>query len=422
MGHQFRMRSSRVGVHASRGFISLLILTLSLAVLAPPSAAQKQKLEKNYREWLDRDVAYIITKEERNTFLKLTTDEARDQFIQNFWEVRNPTPGSPENTYKDEIYKRIAYADAYFGAGSGGEGWRTDRGRAYIPLGPPQKKEVHYGASNMFPLEIWFYSFSHPSLPPFFYIMFYKHEGFGDFRFYSPFVDGPDKLMSGTEYINDRLGAIQGIQESVGPLVARLSQSLIPDEPIDPTADRPSLESDAMLATIKGLADNPFSKDELNRRRNLVENVTARLLIPGQNLDVATLPLRDSRGLTRLDYAMRFRQPSDASIEQGSDGKFAFNMEAQVRVFDAAKPDQPIFTFQKRVTDTIDKQRYDDLKNSRIGYEGSLPLPPGKYRLEFVLTDWVHKKALQAEKEVVVPEMSPSGPVIGGVLPFISVK
>jgi GWxTD domain-containing protein len=250
MGHQFRMRSSRVGVHASRGFISLLILTLSLAVLAPPSAAQKQKLEKNYREWLDRDVAYIITKEERNTFLKLTTDEARDQFIQNFWEVRNPTPGSPENTYKDEIYKRIAYADAYFGAGSGGEGWRTDRGRAYITLGPPQQKEVHYGASNMFPLEIWFYSFSHPSLPPFFYIMFYKHEGFGDFRFYSPFVDGPDKLMSGTEYINDRLGAIQGIQESVGPLVARLSQSLPP--PTGPAWNRtPCWRQSRALRTIR---------------------------------------------------------------------------------------------------------------------------------------------------------------------------
>jgi GWxTD domain-containing protein len=397
-------------------------LTLSLAVLAPPSAAQKQKLEKNYREWLDRDVAYIITKEERNTFLKLTTDEARDQFIQNFWEVRNPTPGSPENTYKDEIYKRIAYADAYFGAGSGGEGWRTDRGRAYITLGPPQQKEVHYGASNMFPLEIWFYSFSHPSLPPFFYIMFYKHEGFGDFRFYSPFVDGPDKLMSGTEYINDRLGAIQGIQESVGPLVARLSQSLIPDEPIDPTADRPSLESDAMLATIKGLADNPFTKDELNRHRALIENVTARILIPGQNLDVATLPLRDSRGVTRLDYAMRFRQPSDASLLERSDGRYAFNMSAQVQVFDSAHNNQLIFTSEKRITNSIDKEQLADIKNSRVGYEGSLPLPPGKFHLEFILTDWEHKKALQASRDIVVPEISSAGAVIAGVLPFASVK
>jgi len=252
--------------------------------------------------------------------------------------------------------------------------------------------------------------------------MFYRHEGFGDFRFYSPFVDGPDKLVAGTENINNRQGSIKAIQDSVGPLVAHLSQSLIPDEPIDPNADRPSLQSDAMLATIKGLADNPFTKDELNRRRALVENVTARILIPGQNLDVATLPLRDSRGVTRLDYAMRFRQPSDASLEQRSDGRYSLNLEAQVRVFDFAHNNQPIFTSEKKVNDTIDKQQFEDIKNSRVGYEGSLPLPPGKFHLEFILTDWAHKKALQAQKDVVVPEISPAGVVIAGVLPFSSVK
>jgi GWxTD domain-containing protein len=400
----------------------LAISSLFVSVAAPPAVAQKQKLEKGYKEWLERDAAYIITKDERNTFLKLTSDEARDQFIQNFWELRNPNPGSTENTFKDEIYERIAYANAHFGAGSNEEGWRTDRGRAYITLGPPQQKEVHYNAANLFPMEIWFYSFSHPSLPPFFYIMFYRHEGFGDFRFYSPFIDGPDKLVTGTEYINDRQGSIKAIQDSVGPLVARLSQSLIPDEPIDPGADRPSLQSDTMLATIKGLADNPFTRQELDRRRALVENVTARLLIPGQNLDVATLPLRDSRGVTRLDYAMRFKQPSDAALEQRSDGRFSFNLEAQVRVFNSANKNQPIFEQQKKVNDVIDKEQFADIKNSRVGYEGSLPLPPGKYHIEFILTDWNHKKALQADKDVVVPEIGSTGVVLPGVLLYSSVK
>src|SRR5260370_35754280 len=130
---------------------------------------------------------------------------------------------------------RIADASALFGAGAGGEGWRSDRGRAYIPLAPPQQKEVHYKAANRFPIEIWFYSFNHPSLPPFFYLMFYRHEGFGDFRFYSPFIDGPDKLVTGTENINDRQGSIKAIQDSVGPEEARLCQVLIPKEPGDPT-------------------------------------------------------------------------------------------------------------------------------------------------------------------------------------------
>ncbi len=405
-----------------RGSALLVVAGLFLSAAAPLAFAQKQKLEKSYKEWLERDVAYLISRDERNAFLKLTTDDARDQFIQNFWELRNPTPGSPTNTYKDEIYERIAYADAHFGAGSGGEGWRTDRGRTYITLGPPQQKEVHYNASNLFPLEIWFYSVNHPSLPPFFYIMFYKHEGFGDFRFYSPFVDGPDKLTSGTEYINDRAGAIQAIQESVGPLVARLSQSLIPGEPIDPTQDRPSLTSDAMLATVKGLADNPFTKDDINRRRALVENVKSRLLIPGQNLDVATLPLRDSRGVTRLDYAMRFRQASDVTLQQRSNDQFAFNLEAQVRVYDSANKNQLIFEQDKKIDDIVNKEEAGDIGKSRVGYESILPLPPGKFHIEFILTDWEHKKALQADKDVVIPEIAQSGVVLAGVLPFSSVK
>jgi GWxTD domain-containing protein len=416
------MRCSRIRIRISRGILSVLIVSLLPFACVKPATAQKQKLEKSYKEWLERDAAYFITREERAAFLKLPTDQARDQFIQNFWELRNPNPGSQENKFKDDVYERISYANAHFGAGSGGEGWRTDRGRAYITLGPPQQKETHSSAANLFPIEIWFYSFNHPSLPPFFYLMFYRHEGFGDFRFYSPFIDGPDKLVTGTENINNRQGSIKAIQDSVGPLVAHLSQSLIPNEPIDPTADRPSLQSDTMLATIKGLADNPFTRQELDRRRAQVESVTARILIPGQNLDVATLPLRDARGVTRLDYAMRFRQPSDASLIQGPDGRFSFNLEAQIRVFDAAKNNQLIFTEQKKINNTIDKQQAEEIKNSRVGYEGSLPLPPGKYRLEFVLTDWEHKKALQAQREVVVPEVGEGSVVIGGVLPFSSVR
>lgn len=415
-----------------RGFwgpVGVLAIFLAGSLVSPaalPASPQKQKkpekLEKSYQEWLERDVAYFITSDERKAFLKLATDDERDRFIQNFWELRNPNPGSPENTFKDQVYERIAYANANFGAGANEEGWRTDRGRTYITLGPPQQKEVHYNAANLFPLEVWFYSYNHPSLPPFFYIMFYKHEGFGDFRFYSPFVDGPDKLTSGTEYINDRQGSIQAIQDSVGPLVARLSQSLIPGEPIDPGADRPSLSSDAMLATIKGLADNPFTKQDLERRRMLIGTVTARMLIPGQNLDVATLPLRDSRGLTRLDYAMRFRQPSDISLTQRQDGRYFYNFEARVRVFQAGKTDQPIFTQEKDLTDAIPKEQYDDLKDHRIGYEGSLPLPPGKYRLEFTLTDWKKGAALQADKEIEIPEPDPKGVTIAGMIPFTAVK
>ena len=80
----------------------------------------------------------------------------------------------------------IAFANARFGIGSGVEGWRTDRGRTYITLGPPQQKEIFRNSANLYPIEIWFYSSTNAALPPFFYVMFYQREGSGDYRFYSP--------------------------------------------------------------------------------------------------------------------------------------------------------------------------------------------------------------------------------------------
>lgn len=399
-----------------RGGLALFIAAIVMLTASATEASQKQKLEKSYKEWLDHDVTYIITKEERDAFLRLTSDTARDKFIEQFWEIRNPDPGSSDNTYKDEIYQRIAYANSHFGAGSGSEGWRTDRGRAYITLGPPQQTEVHRNAANLFPLEIWFYSFSHPALPPFFYLMFYQHEGIGDYRFYSPYIDGPDKLIPGTEAINDRQTALKMIQDSVGVEVARVSLSLLPDEPVDMTNATPSLQSDVLLMTVKGLANHPFTKQALDRRRGMLESVTARLVLLGKNLDVATLPVRDSHGLTRLDYVMRFRNPSDFTIVESSDGKYSYSMEARVRVFDS--DNKLIFTQEKTVFNKLDKQQLNEIKDKRFGYEGSLPLPPGKYRLDFLLTDWQKKTGFQSEKEVTVPPIDENRLVVSGVLPF----
>src|SRR6184192_2429328 len=167
---------------------AMALLLISLSGLSPLGVAQKkQKLDRVYREWLERDAAYIITKDERDAFLRLATDAARDKFIESFWEIRNPNPGSPTNTYKDEIYQRIAFADTRFGVGSGLEGWRTERGHTYIALGPPQQKQVFRNSANLYPIEIWFYSSPTPALPPFFYVMFYQRAGSGDYRFYSAY-------------------------------------------------------------------------------------------------------------------------------------------------------------------------------------------------------------------------------------------
>ena len=92
-------------------------------------------LHKEYQRWLDEEVRWIITPEERAAFLRLSKDEDRDQFVVAFWLRRDPTPGTAENEFKEEHYRRLAYANEHFAYEI--PGWKTDRGRVYIVYGPP---------------------------------------------------------------------------------------------------------------------------------------------------------------------------------------------------------------------------------------------------------------------------------------------
>jgi GWxTD domain-containing protein len=103
--------------------------------------AIQKEMESPYKKWINGPIGYIITPAERAAFKKLTTDEERDQFIEEFWRRRNPTPGSPENSFKEEFYRRIAYANEHFSSGI--PGWRTDRGHIYVMYGPPDEQTSH---------------------------------------------------------------------------------------------------------------------------------------------------------------------------------------------------------------------------------------------------------------------------------------
>jgi GWxTD domain-containing protein len=133
------------------------------APAGPVAQAEREQrlravLATPYRKWLAEDVAYIITDRERATFKSLTTDEEREMFVEQFWLRRDPTPGTVENEFKEEHYRRIAYANEHYAADI--PGWKTDRGRIYIVNGPPDEIESHpAGGASSHPFERWRYRF-----------------------------------------------------------------------------------------------------------------------------------------------------------------------------------------------------------------------------------------------------------------------
>jgi len=160
--------------------LSVLCLGLTYSFSNPPtdktktSKADKQKKKNDsdqiqyYKKWIDEDVRWIISEEERSVFKSLKNDEERDSFIEQFWAGRNPNPRLADNAFKEEHYLRIAYANERFASGI--PGWKTDRGRIYIMFGKPDELESHPtggtynrpyneggGTTTTYPFEKWWY-------------------------------------------------------------------------------------------------------------------------------------------------------------------------------------------------------------------------------------------------------------------------
>jgi GWxTD domain-containing protein len=388
---------ARIRRTAFFGSIFLLIAASFLWAKDPVKS-----LAPHYREWLTKDVAYIISNQEKTAFLELPNDDTRDQFIERFWEVRNPTPGSPDNSYKIEHYRRIEYANQYFGHVSHTPGWRTDMGRVYITLGEPQQRQKLLGLQKITPMEIWFYSNANRALPPFFYVIFFQQDPSDEFKLYSPYSDGPEKLITAVAGPS-RQEALQTIAQDAGKDVARETLSLMTDEPVDFSGGTVSLQSDVMLATIRNLANNPISQQDLANRRHILEDVSHRIVLGNEYLDVVTVPLRNVEGNTNLHYVLRLKKPEDFSVAQSPGGKgyyYAVLMSVKVSLPDG----KLIWSEDRKVSNNLTNVELEDVKSKLFGYEGWLPLPPNKYKLDFQLTNLVSNTAYRSQVEVSIPE------------------
>ncbi len=172
--------------------------------LFPASAgsAQQEEMAPRHRAFLEEEAAYIASEIEREAFAALSGEDTRDGFIEAFWQRRDPNPTTPENEFREEHFARIAYANEFYGRDTGRSGWRTDRGRFHILLGPPRITEDFSYSNFLYPAELWFYNDSalrERGVPAFFYLLFFRPFGAGEMRLYSPVEDGPQALLVAPE-------------------------------------------------------------------------------------------------------------------------------------------------------------------------------------------------------------------------------
>ena len=390
------LKRSLSATSSAVAFFFGLLLFLPAAV-----AAKHAQLPPRYEHWLDEEVNYLITSQERTIFLGLTTDQDRDHFIDTFWAIRNPDPNSPSNTFREEHYRRLEYANTHFGSAAAANGWNTDRGMVYITLGPPQQKRSYLNAQEVKPMETWFYQDPGSALAPYFSVVFYKQSAAEDFKIYSPYQDGPDALIDSTNAINDTKTALKIIKNSLGNEVANLTLSIFPNEPVDNTSGTPTLESDSLLNKIRNYRNLPENRDLLAHRRALLEGVTHRVLLGQDFSDLSVLATRDNANQVSIHYLLRLLNPGDFVLGKDSAQRvyYSLSVESQLLSTDG----KVIYTDTQDLHDYLTPDQVDQLKPRPLAIAGRLAAVPGKYQLRVDVTNLVTKQSFAQTRGVLLP-------------------
>ncbi|MGC2418250.1 MAG: GWxTD domain-containing protein [Candidatus Acidiferrales bacterium] len=345
----------------------------------------KKELEPQYKNWLDQDVVYIITPEERHTFLHLSTNEEREQFIEAFWQRRNPDPDSAENTFKEEHYRRIAYANEHFASGI--PGWKTDRGKIYIMWGPADEVDAHPtggtwdrpmdqggGETTTYAYEDWRYRYL---------------EGIGEnveLEFVDPTGTGEYHLTTDPSEKDALLrvpGAGLTLAESMG--MANKSQRFS-------NTDGTNMAENEMGGNMQSESMNEFTRLELEANifrpppvkfKDLEADSTSRLIRDQLKFDYRYDYLRITSDTVLVPITVQI--PVRQLSFQEKDGVDSANMNLFARI--TSLSGRVIQTFEDTLATNVPaSQLQAEIGTSRI-YQKAVPLAPGLYRLDIVVKD-----------------------------------
>ena len=384
--------------------LSFLLILASLASLAivPSAAAQKKKsprdLPPEYRKWLEEEVVYIISKREREVFLQLESDRERRIFVDAFWKQRDPTPGTTENEYRTEHYRRLSYVNQWFGRESPLPGWKTDMGRIYIQLGEPKSTEKYENEPEIYPTVVWFYDgMSEVGLPNAFNIVFFKKGGMGEYELYSPVRHGPMSLL--IHYAGDITNyetAYTKLAET-NPSLADISISLIQGEAH--YSLQPSLASQVLLDSR--IPSVPYEKvktayaEKLLKYKDVIEVEYSANYIDNQAVMAV---FSDPTGLSFVHYAL---EPQRLSFEEYQ-GRFRSEIEISGRAQD--EQGTTVHQFTRTVPINMDADQIGRIRAKLFSFQDLFPLLPGRYKVDILFKNKVSQEFTSAEATVLIPD------------------
>jgi GWxTD domain-containing protein len=342
----------------------------------------KKELDSQYKKWLDQDVVYIISPEERSAFLHLSTNEEREQFIEQFWQRRNPDPDSPENTFKEEHYRRIAYANERFASGI--PGWRTDRGKIYIMWGPADEIESHPsggsydrpaneggGQTSTYPFEQWRYRYL---------------EGVGNdviLEFVDPSMTGEFHLtMDPSE--KDALLYVPGAgltqMESMG-LASKTARFNNTDGThlAQPIGGR--REQDSEFSRLERYAK--VQQAPAVKFKDLEAVVTSRLVRDQVKFDYRFDFLRITSDTVLVPITVQIPTRQLSFQEKSGVDSATLNLFARITTLSG----RPVQTFEDTIHRDLPAELLQQSLSTSSIYQKAVPLSPGLYRLDIVVKD-----------------------------------
>jgi len=341
-----------------------------------------KELDSTYKTWLNEDVVYIITPEERTAFLQMATNEEREQFIENFWLRRDPTPDTPENEFKEEHYRRIAYTNERYSSGI--PGWKTDRGRIYIIWGPPDSKDEHPaggpytrtpeeggGETSTYPFEDWHYNYL---------------EGVGnniDLEFVDPTGSGEYHLTTDPSE-KDALTYVPGAglsdMEAMG-LADQTQRFNRTDGTHSPTSVFDSSNTDNEFSRIEQYAK--VQQAPPVKFKDLSELVTARIVRNQINFNCRQDFFRITSDSDMVPITVLIPNNQISFQEKNGVHEGSLNLFARISTLGGRIVQTFEETLPKDFPDTLFQQ---ELTRQSV-YSKALPLKPGLYRLDIVIKD-----------------------------------